>query len=599
MALSSVIRYVRALDTSSTTGAGKTGLAFGDITAKYLTKGGTLTSLTTETITTLGTYQAPSSNAHIRIKELNNADPTKGVYEVHFHNDQVAAAGEILWLFLSATGAVFEALELPLYDVPGRLPAALTADGNIKADTLRVNGTSQTAGDLAAMITTVDDLLDTEVAAILAAVDTEVGAIKAKTDNLPSDPADASDITTRFDTLDTSIDALPTNSELLSALATIDDQMLLDLAAVQADVTDILAVTDKLDTTVELDSTVWRFTTNALEQAPSGGGGGDWTADEKTAIRAILGIPASGTTPDDPTTGILDSIRDIVTTISGLLDTEVAAILAAVDTEVAAIKLKTDNLPSDPADASDIASSFSALTTKVDTIRATQVVATGTVAGPSPTTSVFRTSLTATSSIYNDLMIKFTTGVNTGVVKPIYEYQQTNGQITLGPTLDVLPAAPSVGDAFEIVAIHVHTLDDITSETVNAIDNDSTQLAMIISTLSTISGLLDTEIAAILAAVDTEVAAIKLKTDNLPSDPADQSAVEAAISAAWTTVMVESYRATGAVPTRDQLLLELLAGIHNFDITAGVKTVKEVGGDPVKTFQLNDNTNPTAIEELT
>ncbi len=75
------------------------------------------------------------------------------------------------------------------------------------------------------------------------------------------------------------------------------------------------AVTDKLDTAMELDSTVYRFTTNALEQAPAGGGGGssDWTADEKTVIRAVLGIPGSGTTPADPSTGILDTIRDQTT----------------------------------------------------------------------------------------------------------------------------------------------------------------------------------------------------------------------------------------------------------------------------------------------
>jgi hypothetical protein len=54
--------------------------------------------------------------------------------------------------------------------------------------------------------------------------------------------------------------------------------------------------------------------------------------------------------------------------IDDFLDTEVAAILAAVDTEVAAIKAKTDNLPADPADASDIATSFTTLTGKVDTI---------------------------------------------------------------------------------------------------------------------------------------------------------------------------------------------------------------------------------------
>ena len=46
----------------------------------------------------------------------------------------------------------------------------------------------------------------------------------------------------------------------------------------------------------------------------SGGGGTDWTADEKTVIKAVLGIPVSGTTPADPTTGILDTIRDNVGT---------------------------------------------------------------------------------------------------------------------------------------------------------------------------------------------------------------------------------------------------------------------------------------------
>ncbi len=85
----------------------------------------------------------------------------------------------------------------------------------------------------------------------------------------------------------------------------------------------------------------------------SGGGSSDWTADEKTVIKAVLGIPASGTTPDDPTTGILDTIRDAVIT---------------VDTVVDAIKAKTDNIPSDPADASDISSAFGTVNSTLATI---------------------------------------------------------------------------------------------------------------------------------------------------------------------------------------------------------------------------------------
>jgi hypothetical protein len=61
----------------------------------------------------------------------------------------------------------------------------------------------------------------------------------------------------------------------------------------------------------------FRFDTIALEMAPAGGGGGgtDWTANERSAIRAILGVPASGTTPTDPAVGILDEIRDSIGTI--------------------------------------------------------------------------------------------------------------------------------------------------------------------------------------------------------------------------------------------------------------------------------------------
>jgi hypothetical protein len=71
----------------------------------------------------------------------------------------------------------------------------------------------------------------------------------------------------------------------------------------------------RLDSMIESDGAgQFRFDTIALEQAPAGGGGGgtDWTANERAAIRAILGVPISGTTPTDPTSGILDTIRDSV-----------------------------------------------------------------------------------------------------------------------------------------------------------------------------------------------------------------------------------------------------------------------------------------------
>jgi hypothetical protein len=247
-------------------------------------------------------------------------------------------------------------VETDTADIQGRLPAALVS-GRIDASVGAMAANTLTASALAADavteiqsgLSTLDAAgirtavglatanLDTQLTAIDDYLDTEVAAIKAKTDNLPTDPADAS---------------------VIAGL----------IATAQA-------VLDKLDDTLEDDAGTYRFTTNALEQAPSGGGGGtDWTADERTALRTILGIPASGTTPDAPSAGALKVIDDF-------LDTEVAAILAdtnelqtdladggRLDALIDAIKAKTDNLPTDPADASVIAARFDTVDSAIDNL---------------------------------------------------------------------------------------------------------------------------------------------------------------------------------------------------------------------------------------
>ena len=88
-----------------------------------------------------------------------------------------------------------------------------------------------------------------------------------------------------------------------------------------------LQVLTRLDSMIESDGAgQFQFDTIALQMAPAGGGGGgtDWTANERIAIRAILGVPTSGTTPTDPTTGILDEIRDKTALItSGSVQTSI------------------------------------------------------------------------------------------------------------------------------------------------------------------------------------------------------------------------------------------------------------------------------------
>lgn len=225
---------------------------------------------------------------------------------------------------------------------------------------------------------TAGKIIGDNINAPIATVDTVVDAIKAKTDYLPSatagtaggvfiagsNAATAANITGNITgNLSGSVGSVAGNvggdvvgdvqgtvSELVVPIALIDsnvDSLItsvgalndLSVADVEGTLTaihlDHLFATDYnpaskpgtatalLNELIESDGGVSRFTANALEQAPSGGGGGttDWTADERTALRAILGIPASGTTPDAPSAGALKVIDDF-------LDTEIADIQA-------------------------------------------------------------------------------------------------------------------------------------------------------------------------------------------------------------------------------------------------------------------------------
>lgn len=103
-----------------------------------------------------------------------------------------------------------------------------------------------------------------------------------------------------------------TGTDIPAQITAVDDYIDTEVAAIKG-------VTDKLDTAMEVDGGVYRFTTNALEQGPVGGG------LDAAGVRAAVGLAAAN------------------------LDTQIGAIDDYLDTEVAAIKAKTDNLPASPA----------------------------------------------------------------------------------------------------------------------------------------------------------------------------------------------------------------------------------------------------------
>ncbi len=113
------------------------------------------------------------------------------------------------------------------------------------------------------------------------------------------------------------------------------------------------------------------------------------------------------------------------------------------------------------------------------------------------------------------------------------------------------------------------------------------------------SANLDTQLTAIDDAVDTETAAILAKVNNLPTDPADQSLVEAAITAAFTTVLPNSIAADGSRPTVNQALLFLTRFLAERGVVGTTMTVNDEVGTPVATFTLNNATSPTAITRAT
>lgn len=177
--------------------------------------------------------------------------------------------------------------------------------------------------------------------------------------------------------------ALATAANLATVAGYIDTEIgtiLTDLATVDTVVDAIKVTTDKLDDTVEDDAGTFRFTANALEQAPTGGSAP--TAVEianEVQIRTIAAVTiVNGFAANSVSAAALAA--DAVTEIQVGLATqasvddlptnaELATALAAADdavlAQVALVKAKTDNLPDDPADQSLVVAATDAVMSRL------------------------------------------------------------------------------------------------------------------------------------------------------------------------------------------------------------------------------------------
>lgn len=363
-------------DSSSTTGAGLTGLAYNTASLTcYYRKGatGTPTALSLATQTVGGAHSdggfvavdGTNCPGQYRLDLSDTIVATAGMVTVHLKGaaNMVPCVLEIEVVDFSHTGQ--SAIDLKDFADAGYDPSTNKVQGVVLVDTLTTytSNTPQT-GDAYAIVnsgTHGNSALKTLIDAIDDFIDTEVAAIKAKTDNLPSDPADASDIAASFTSLNTKVDTiddfldteiaaikaktdnLPSDpadasdistamSAISSALTTIAGYLDTEVAAILADTNElqtdwvnggrldmlidaIKLVLDRVATMYELDGAVYRFTTNALEQAPAGGGGGGGTVGEgsiewEITIQDTGGTPIGGvevwiTTDNDPSGNIV------------------------------------------------------------------------------------------------------------------------------------------------------------------------------------------------------------------------------------------------------------------------------------------------------
>jgi len=127
--ITSLILRVFIQDSASTTGDGKTGLSHtstGMIIALIADNEATATAYTVtasnvETITTLGTFAAPTASK-CRFKEVD-ATNLPGVYELHFANARwaVSSARSVQGMITGASGAVACPFEVQLANVPANV----------------------------------------------------------------------------------------------------------------------------------------------------------------------------------------------------------------------------------------------------------------------------------------------------------------------------------------------------------------------------------------------------------------------------------------------------------------------------------------------
>lgn len=352
----SVIRHVFIMDSTSTAGAGKTDLAHNtaSLTGYYIYPGGTPIALTLEDISTLGTYAAPTSSAHLRFKEVSKSN-MPGWYELHFHNDwfSVANARRAACVQLKgATGMAPLNLEIdcigmeiqsaaPDVNTETITPAAISADSVSAAAVTKIqNGlatpTNITAATGVVLSATGADLILKNSPFAIALADavwdeptsghTTIGSAGKVIIDTSSSSSNASNYaTSAYNVIVSTYNIVNHVTHGNSALRTLINDTVVNgdhgLVSIQDDLDEVLIDTgelqqyfaDMIGYSVGLGH--FQFLARALALAPSGG---DATAaNQTTIINHLAGIKGAGWTDET-----LVSLQDAATLLRKVLEAD-------------------------------------------------------------------------------------------------------------------------------------------------------------------------------------------------------------------------------------------------------------------------------------
>lgn len=256
--------------------------------------------------------------------------------------------------------------------------------------------------------------------------------------------------------------------------------------------------------------------------------------------------------------------------------------------------------------------------------------------------AVLDAAASATNDLYTGLWLKIIASTGAGQVRLITAYNGTSKSATITPNwattpdntsqFAILPAGTIVWNAAWDAEVESEATDALNAYdppthaelTAGLGTADDATLAAIATAQASIDDLpTNAELATALGTADDAVLAavstLQTSVNDVPTNAelatalgTADDAVLAAIAAltipttgqittaVWTTALTEAYRATGATGTGAQLMYEILGNLINFANAGTTRTVTKLDkSTTAKTYTYDDGTNPTASEETT